>query len=295
MIATDQAHVEAPHDRPSTIVSHQPTKQPSTDQTYFASHQFPGPSGLHTTKDTGMDLDPDSDTDPVNQPTSVLDEEGELSDPDEDLTTADTDQALSEEQTYRETVRGIRSFMGWIHVLDMDTSSSADDNPFQAPKQQSLGRISVKLPTDEWLCCKMDKLYVTLVEGYQPRASASGLQKDQFVKVGNSQSKWYRLHPSTDKTADTVSFWENESVNLNSSYSRIARSSDLSTPAPASRPLSQDTLRRWEKSACESSYICNQAAGFSRCLSKVQTSMQAQLRKIQSERKVLRKDKQCHR
>ena len=45
----------------------------------------------------------------------------------------------------------------------------------------------------------------------------------------------------------------------------------------------QDTLRRWEKSALESSYICNQAAGFSCCLSKVQTSMQTQLRKIQSE------------
>ena len=72
-------------------------------------------------------------------------------------------------------------------------------------------------------------------------------------------------------------------VKLNSSYSRMARSSGLSTPAPASRPLSQDTLRRWEKSALESSYICNQSAGFSRCLSKVQTSLQAQLRKMQAE------------
>ena len=34
------------------------------------------------------------------------------------------------------TDRGIRSFMGWTHIPDMDTSSSsADDNPFQAPKQ----------------------------------------------------------------------------------------------------------------------------------------------------------------
>ena len=84
-------------------------------------------------------------------------------------------------------------------------------------------------------------------------------------------------------TADTVSFWGNDSVKLNSSYSRIACSSGLATPAPASRPLSQDTLRIWEKSAREASYIYNQAAGFSRCLSKVQNSMQVQLRKIQSE------------
>ena len=126
----------------------------------------------------------------------------------------------------------------------------------------------------------MDKLNVTLVEGYP---SAGGLQKDQFVKVGKSPSKWYGLHPSTDKTADTVS-WENELVKLNSSYNRIARSSGLSTPAPASHPLSQDTLKRWEKLARESSYICNRAASFSCCLSKVQTSMQAELRKIQAER-----------
>ena len=130
----------------------------------------------------------------------------------------------------------------------------------------------------------MDKLNVTLVEGYPSRASeASGLQKDQFVKVSKSRSRWYRLHASTDKTADTVSFWGNKSVEVNSSYSRIEHSSGLSTPAPASCPLSQDTLKRWEKSARKSSYICNQAAGFSRWLSKVQTSMQAQLRKIPAE------------
>ena len=96
----------------------------------------------------------------------------------------------------------------------------------------------------------------------------------EHQKVGKSQSKWYGLHPGTEKTA-AVS-WGNESVKLNSSYSKIARSSGL---APASRPLNQDTLRRWEKLACEACYICNQAAGFSRCLSKVLTSMQVELRK----------------
>ena len=82
----------------------------------------------------------------------------------------------------------------------------------------------------------------------------------------------------------SVSSLGSESVKLNSSYSRIAWSSGLSTPAPALRSISQDTLRRWEKLACESTYICNQTAGFSRYLSKVQSSMQAQLSVIQAEK-----------
>ena len=42
-----------------------------------------------------------------------------------------TDQDLSEEANYRETIRGIRSFMGWHQISDFDSaSSSLDDNPF---------------------------------------------------------------------------------------------------------------------------------------------------------------------
>ena len=41
----------------------------------------------------------------------------------------------------------------------MDTNtSSAEDNPFAAPKQQPAGKVSVTLPTDGWLCRKMDGL-----------------------------------------------------------------------------------------------------------------------------------------
>ena len=63
----------------------------------------------------------------------------------------------------------------------------------------------------------------------------------------------------------------------------MARSGGLSSPAPVSRPLSQDTLRRWEKSAREATYICNQAAGLSRCLNKVQQNMNSQLKVLQAE------------
>ena len=64
----------------------------------------------------------------------------------------------------------------------MDNSSSADDNPFAGPKQQSLSKISVKLPIDEGLCKNIDKLNITLVEGYPSwESEAGGLQKDHFI------------------------------------------------------------------------------------------------------------------
>ena len=66
-------------------------------------------------------MDTDSDSDPVYRPNSGIEEEEDVSDTEVDLN--DTDQALSEEQTYRETVRGVRAFMGWTHVPDVDTSS----------------------------------------------------------------------------------------------------------------------------------------------------------------------------
>ena len=73
----------------------------------------------------------DSDSDSVvhELPTDQT-EEGELSDLDQDVSV--TDQASTEEQNYRETVR---SYMGWTHISDIDsTASSAEDNPFAAPK-----------------------------------------------------------------------------------------------------------------------------------------------------------------
>ena len=52
---------------------------------------------------------------------------------------------------------------------------------------------------------------------------------------------------------------------------------------PASRRISQESLRRWEKSAREASVICNQAASFNRCLFRVQKDMQSQLRSLRTD------------
>ena len=73
--------------------------------------------------------------------------------------------------------------MGWGHIPEVDTTASkSEDNPFAGPKAQPTGKISVSIPTDEWLCNKMGKLNLTLTEGYPSRSSeAGGLLKDQFV------------------------------------------------------------------------------------------------------------------
>ena len=70
---------------------------------------------------------------------------------------------------------------------------------------------------------------------------------------------------------------------LNSSYSRIAKPSGLTVTPPPSRPIAQDTLRKWDKALWEGTYICNQAAGFNQCISKLQTDIQDNFRAMETE------------
>ena len=86
--------------------------------------------------------------------------------PDRDFNKEDTgDLDLSEDATYRETIRGVRSFMGWHDISKFDRVSSSDDNPFAGSRVQPTGKVSVKLPVDEWLCRKMEKLNLTHYSG----------------------------------------------------------------------------------------------------------------------------------
>ena len=75
-----------------------------------------------------------------------------------------------------------------------------------------------------------------------------------------------------------LQLWSTELAKLNSTFTRVARRSLPS--APAFRTFSQDTLRRWERAFPEQSVMCNQAAGLSRCLTKVQDSMVTQLKSL---------------
>ena len=68
------------------------------------------------------------------------------------MTVIEPDQALSAEHTYQETIRGIRSYMGWSSIPDMDSSKTAsDDNPFSGAKVPVPIKVSVQMPTEDWM------------------------------------------------------------------------------------------------------------------------------------------------
>ena len=270
------------------VSSNRPPDLAGTDST--TSQQVPSRSSSVPTRRQSMSsMDTQSDTDLSDRPpVALFVEEGELSEQDPDVSAIDPDLTLSEEQNYRETMSGIRSFMGWSHIPEVDAAASkSEDNPFAGPKTQPTGKVSVSMPTDEWLCNKMGKLNLTLTEGYPSRSSeAGGLLKDQFVRPPKSQAKWYSFvpnRPSGDQDPRTVHTWSMDASKVNSSYSCIAKAASIASTAPALRQISQDNLRRWEKSAREASIICNQAAAFNRCLYKVQDSMQTHLKVMKSE------------
>ena len=177
-------------------------------------------------------------------------------------------------------MRGVCSFMCWHQVPDFDSlSSSNDDNPFAGSRTQPTGKVSIQLQADDWLCRKLEKLNLTIAEGYPSRnAETAGLLRDQFKTPRTSW--WYDMHTNKkDASTSKVLYWSSDPAKLNSAFSRVARHS---LPcAPASRFINQDTLSHWERSAREQTYMCNQAAGLSRCLTKVQDAMVTQLRTLQ--------------
>ena len=122
----------------------------------------------------------------------------------------------------------------------------------------------------------MEKLNLTVAEGYPSRSTGTaGLLRDQFVKIPRS-SRWYDMRvDKKDSGRSTVCSWSPEPAKLNSAFSRVARR-NLPT-APPSPVLSQDILR--QRAAREQSVMCNQAAGLSRCLTRVQDAMSTQLNK----------------
>ena len=120
------AHRSKYDNLPTIASTHQPlTNQPAT------LHQQPShrpktdtwPSSTdQTTKEVQLALDSDMDISSdsvIHELSTGQAEEGELSDLDQDISVTDTDQASTEEQNYRETVR---SYMGWTHIPDIDSN-----------------------------------------------------------------------------------------------------------------------------------------------------------------------------
>ena len=97
------------------------------------------------------------------------------------------------------------------------------------------------LPPEDWFCRKFEQMNLYIIDGHVSRSGERGwLRTDQFLKVPKTQNRWYSLHPAPK-------FWSNDAPHLNSSYSRIAKPSGLTVTPPPSRPIAQDTLRKWDK------------------------------------------------
>ena len=226
--------------------SSQPAHRPGTSKTTDQPAKRSFSAAFDTRRDTSSSDSDSESTSSDRPPIDLYPEEGELSD-DPEVSLTDPDQSLSEEQSYRETMRGIRSYMGWTHVPDMDSGTkTSDDNPFAGPKLQTPGKVSVNLPTDEWLSNKLSKLNLTLVQGYPSRTTEAGsLQRDQVVRPAKSQSKWYGVHSESKKdTSSTAKTWNTGSSRINSTYLRIARQAGIASNPPLSRPISQENLRK---------------------------------------------------
>ena len=81
----------------------------------------------------------------------------------------------TEDMSYRETVR---SFMGWHHIPTFESDFSEPDksnNPWKGNQPRKPTRISVAMPPDDWLCQKLERLNLTVTEGYPSRAQDSNV------------------------------------------------------------------------------------------------------------------------
>ena len=125
------------------------------------------------------------------------------------------------------------------------------------------------MPPDDWLCQKLERLNLTVAEGYPSRSQdLAGLKRDQFIKVLKSQEKWYKMHLlksyGPHHPGRSVFNWRNTEAKVNSQFPRITRASAYLSTGPPSSPIAQEAVHRWERAAREDSYIINHAAGFSR-------------------------------
>ena len=209
----------------------------------------------------------------------------------------------TEDMNYRETVRSIRSFMGWNHIPTFESDLSEPDksnNPWKGKLPKRPTRISVAMPPDDWLCQKLEKLNTVVAEGYPSRAQDSaGLKKDKPEQTEDMNYRetvrsirsfmghsWAEISKSlvpnaydqTGWTASSASFsWHDSEAKVNSQFPRIIKASAYPSTGPPSHPISEEYLHRWEKCARENSYIVNHAAAFNCCTSELQERMTAHI------------------
>ena len=171
--------------------------------------------------------------------------------------------------------------MCWHHIPTFETNYSEPDksnNPWKGKNPRKPTQISVAMSPDDWLCQKLERLNLIAVEGYPLKSqNSAGHKRDQFIKVPKSQSKWYTMHllkpEGPHRPGRSFFNWRNTESKVNSQFPRITKASTYPSTGPPSGPISQESLRRWERAAREDSYIVNHAAGFSRCSTELQDKM----------------------
>ena len=90
--------------------------------------------------------EPASEAGNISDRSSSIPDEVEVSDlestgPDQEEL-LEGDQGLSAEQSYRETLCGVRSFIAWNDIPEFDSaSSSQDDNPFTGSRSSQTGKV----------------------------------------------------------------------------------------------------------------------------------------------------------
>ena len=162
-------------------------------------------------------------------------EEGEVSElkpddqPESDST--EKDRELIEDQNYREAVRGVRAFMGWSHISDLEYSpTSRVDNSWIGHRSLPVGKVSMLFLPEDWLCKKLENMNLVLLEGYPSKSSEpGGLQPPGNDGTGNekpkSQSRRYGIQPAEPKDPTRPSkyanSWPNDAAKINSAFSRI--------------------------------------------------------------------------
>ena len=100
--------------------------------------------------------------------------------------------------------------MGWNEVPEFDSSSSSlDDNLFAGTRTQHTGKVSMKVLVDEWLCRKIEKLNVTLQEGYPSHSCETAGLSSQLVKP--KTLKWFDMYSEKKNFSHSkVHSWTND-------------------------------------------------------------------------------------
>ena len=91
--------------------------------------------------------------------------------------------------------------MGWTHIPDFEyTGTSRANNPWTGCRTQPVGKVSVLLPPDDWLCEKHENLNIVLKKGCHSKSSEpGGLHMDQCIHPVKLQSRQYRIHSAEPK------------------------------------------------------------------------------------------------